>query len=125
MKMFQTKPTRADLVAMILILLLATGMLLLPSWFSSNASVLVITTPEGRFEYSLSEPRELTLTSNGVTLRVVIADGAAYVSESNCRDGVCRNSGKISGSGETILCAPAGITLSVKGGGRDVDFVAG
>jgi len=123
--MFQTKPTRADLVAMILILLLATGMLLLPSWFSSNASVLVITTPEGRFEYSLSEPRELTLTSNGVTLRVVIADGAAYVSESNCRDGVCRNSGKISGSGETILCAPAGITLSVKGGGRDVDFVAG
>ena len=84
-----------------------------------------ITTPDGVQVYSLSEARELTFSSNGVTLTVVIENGEVFVKESDCPDGVCVAGGRISKSGETILCAPAKILLTVKGGDGNVDFVAG
>jgi hypothetical protein len=75
--------------------------------------------------YPLSQNDCFEIVSQGITLSVVIEDGAAYVKESTCPDGVCRSTRSISKSGETVLCAPAGVTLTVRGGDGDVDFVAG
>ena len=123
--MLQTKITWQDVAVLLLVLLVALAMILIPVLCRPNATELVITTPEGSTSYLLSKSQTLTVTSREVTLTVVIENGAAYVLESNCRDGVCYRSGSISRSGETILCAPAGVTLTVKGGDRNVDFVAG
>lgn len=123
--MFRTKITASDAIAAVSVLLAALLIVILPLFFADEGGVLVITTAEGDAEYALSEARELTLTENGVTLTVVIADGCAYVAHSDCPDGVCVASGRISREGEMILCAPAGVTLRIKGGGDDVDFIAG
>ena len=123
--MLQTKLTLRDIVAAGCILLAAVALFLLPFLFVNEGETLVITTPDGSQVFSLTEDREIVLTSRDVTLTVCISDGEAYVVESNCRDGVCKNSGRISRAGETILCAPAGVTLTVRGGDGDVDFVAG
>ena len=123
--MFRARLTRCDIVASVAVLLAAILMLLLPPLIRTDAEILVITTPEGSAEYALSQPCSLTVISRGITLTVVIEDGGAYVLHSDCPDGVCRLSGRIRKSGETIVCAPAGIRLLVKGGDEDVDFVAG
>lgn len=123
--MLQMKITWQDVAVLLLVLLVALAMILVPVLCRPHATVLVITTPEGSTSYSLAKPQTVTVTSRGVTLTVVIEDGEAHVSHSDCRDGVCYRSGSISRSGETILCAPAGVKLTVKGGNSNVDFVAG
>ena len=122
--MFQTKPTWRDLLAAGAVLLLACALFCVPLTAKTGAYV-EITTPDGVQVYSLSEARELTFSSNGVTLTVVIGNGEVFVKESDCPDGVCVAGGRISKSGETVLCAPAKILLTVKGGDGNVDFVAG
>ena len=123
--MFRTKISAWDVIVSGAVILVAALMLLLPMAFWKQADALVIRTPEGSRSYSLSENREITLTSRGVTLTVKIENGAASVIDSSCPDGVCLAGGSIRYAGESILCAPAGVTLIVIGGDGNVDFVAG
>lgn len=123
--MFRTKPSFGDLLAALAVLLVAVLLLWHPWQASDAGETLVIVTPDETTEYSLSENRTVKIESRGVHLCIEIADGKAYVHESDCPDGVCKSSSAISKTGETIVCAPAGVSLSVKGGDCDVDFVAG
>ena len=123
--MFSTRVTVRDAIAVAVVLFAALFFFLAPWQSREDGTTLVIAAPDGTTEYTLSENREITISSQGVSLTVVIENGAVYVRESNCPDGICRTGGRISKSGETILCAPAGVRLSVKGGDSDVDFVAG
>ena len=123
--MFQTRWSWRDLISVAVVALTAILLLLYPFLNAEQGGVLVITTPEGSQEYSLDQNQTILVESNGISLEIVILDGAASVKESECPDGVCRASKEISNSGESILCAPAGVTLKVKGGQANVDFVAG
>ena len=123
--MFRTKPSFGDLIAAVAVLLIAVLLIWHPWQGRADGEILVIVTPDETIEYALSENRTIELESRGVHLCIEIADGKAFVRESDCPDGVCVASASISRTGETILCAPAGVSLMVKGGDGDVDFVAG
>jgi hypothetical protein len=123
--MFRTHSCGWDIVAIVSVLLVAVLLLLVPVFAMQEGQFLQIVTERDTYRYELSEDRVIELHENGISLTVVIENGAAYVRHSDCPDGVCLASGSISRSGESILCAPAGVTLTVKGGGGDVDFVAG
>lgn len=123
--MFSHRISYRDWIAFAAVLLLAALLAILPLLTARTGALLVVTTPEGEMLYPLSQNDCFEIVSQGITLSVVIEDGAAYVKESTCPDGVCRSTRPISKSGETVLCAPAGVTLTVRGGDGDVDFVAG
>ena len=123
--MFSHRISYRDWIAFAAVLLLAALLAILPLLTARTGALLVVTTPEGEMLYPLSQNDCFDIVSQGITLSVVIEDGAAYVKESTCPDGVCRSTRSISKSGETVLCAPAGVTLTVRGGDGDVDFVAG
>lgn len=123
--MFRTKFGLGDVIAAVAVLLVAVLLLWHPWQRSDAGKTVVIVTPDETFEYALSENRKIQIESRGVHLYIEIADGKAFVYESDCPDGVCVASAAISNTGETILCAPAGVSLVVKGGDGDVDFVAG
>ena len=123
--MFRTKLSFGDAIAAVAVLLVAVLLLWHPWQRSNDGETLVIVTPDATMEYSLSENRTIEIESRGVHLCIEIADGKASVSKSDCPDGVCVGSASISKTGETIICAPAGVSLVVKGGEGDVDFVAG
>lgn len=123
--MFRTKPSFGDLIAAVAVLLIAVLLVWHPWQGRADGEILVIVTPDETIEYALSENRTIELESRGIHLCIEIVDGKAFVRESNCPDGVCVASASISRTGETILCAPAGVSLMVKGGDGDVDFVAG
>ena len=67
--------------------------------------------------YSLSEDREETFqTSDGSYNIVCIENGKVFVKEADCRDGLCMQQGKKSDIGETIVCLPHKLVVTVTGG---------
>lgn len=121
----RAKLSMPDFVCLAAVLLLALLLFWSPWQGTEKGELLLICTPDGQQEYALNRDRTVTVSSRGIDMVIVIENGAAYVLESKCPDGVCRAGAPISHSGETILCAPAGVRLTVKGGEKDVDFVAG
>lgn len=56
---------------------------------------------------------------------LVIKDGKAYVESANCRDGICAAHRPISKRGESIVCLPHKVVITVKlAGGDGPDVVA-
>ena len=109
-----------DVLAILFVLVIAVLlMFFLPS---SNGGVVKITTNDDIYTYSLYEDRIIELSENGIKLTVVIENGCVYVSDSDCRDGICKSHGKIKDKG-CIVCLPAGVVIETDGG--EVDAVAG
>lgn len=123
--MFRTRPSIWDVITAVGVILIAILLLLSPLLWRESGTILVVSSPNGTQEYTLAENREIEITSGEYTLCIEICDGAARVKESNCPDGICLATPAVSRAGESVICAPAGVRLSVKGGDSDVDFVAG
>ena len=64
-------------------------------------------------EYSLSENGEYTLLNGQVIL--VIENGEAYIEYADCPDRVCVRTGRISRVGESIICLPNKLSITVTG----------
>ncbi len=123
--MFRTRLNLRDVWIIVVVLVIAVLLLTLPMLNGRDGELLEIVTPQGTQIYDLDESCQVTVESRGYRLTIVIADGKAFVIESDCPDGICRESHAISRPGESILCAPAGVRLGVRGGEGDVDYVAG
>lgn len=125
--MFSSKLSVFDGIVIAVILALAVLLFFRPFQAQADGASLLVVTPEGSSQYDLSVDRVFALTSRGVTLTVEIFDGRARVSESDCPDRICVSGGWIAKSGETVVCAPAGVRLTVlaEGGTENVDFIAG
>ena len=62
---------------------------------------------------------------NGGTNTLVIENGEVYVKDSNCPDHICENTGKIKHVGQTIICLPNRLTVTIIGESDEVvDFVS-
>lgn len=69
-------------------------------------------------EYSLSEDREVRIAEKeaGGSNVLVIKDGRAYVSEADCPDKLCVKQKSISHTGESIVCLPHKLVITITGG---------
>ncbi len=69
--------------------------------------------------------REIT-TGNGGTNTLIIKDGYAKMTAANCPDGICKNHMKIKRNGESIICLPHKVVVTVvnKNEQDEVDAVA-
>lgn len=68
---------------------------------------------------------EGTFPLNGGTNVLVIEDGTAYLNYSNCPDHTCERTGKIHYVGQTIICLPNRLSITIKGEASDgVDLVS-
>ncbi len=129
--MFRTRFSFADVLVMLSVLLIASLLLFGSFRSSGNDSSdlrLVIRTQSEVLSYPLSSDRTIPVASGGYTLTVEIRDGRARVSDSDCPDKICQRTGWISRKGETVICAPAAVRLTVtdrRGGADDADSVIG
>lgn len=64
----------------------------------------------------LSKDGEYEYKSFYGTNTLVIKDGKAWVTSSSCKDHICENTGKISKVGETIICLPNTLFITVTDG---------
>lgn len=74
-------------------------------------------------EYSLSDDGEYSL--NGGTNVLVIKNGEAYLSYAECPDKTCVRTGRIKYVGQSIICLPNRLSVTVVGDSSDgVDLVS-
>ena len=106
-------------------ILLATGILLLAAIcflifsFSMKEGKYALVTVDGEqvYKHSLNEDDETVIlganSSNGEQNVLAIKDGKAFVKSANCPDKICVSHRKISKTGETIVCLPHKVVVSV------------
>ncbi len=70
--------------------------------------------------YSLSEAGEYDVGENNT---IVIEDGCVYMKDAVCPTGSCIRTGKIRYVGESIVCLPNRVVITIEGDGG-VDFVS-
>ena len=118
------KKYRLDIIVIASILALSL-ILLLAVFLSRKEGAVVTVEIDGQLiaEYPLDKNGVFSL--NEGTNVLVIENGAAYFSYSSCPDHVCENTGKVRFVGETIICLPNLITVTVTGSSSDaVDLVS-
>ena len=106
------KPTRWDALVVLAVLLLAL-------------TVSIAIDGETVERCALSNYEGGTYESRGYTLTVAVENGAVRVSESDCPNQDCVHSGAISRAGQSIVCLPARVAVTLEGAASDYDLIAG
>ena len=122
---------KADLIVPVAAVFLSVTVFLLcsiPMMAGDKGGKWVVITVSGE-EYAtlpLNENRELVIPGeNGLDNLLIIKDGYADIAEANCPDKICVHQRKIRYKGETIVCLPNRVVVSIEGGEEgDVDAVS-
>ena len=71
--------------------------------------------PYGKYPLAVDRTVEIRTGDGGKDVNVlVIKDGKAYVESANCRDGICAAHKPVSKQGESIVCLPHKVVITVK-----------
>ena len=119
------KKHRADIIVIASILVFSLLVLAVMTLTRKDGAAVVVEingTEVAQYPLDLDN----TYTLNGGTNVLTIENGTARMSESSCPDHVCENKGKIKYVGQTIVCLPNKLTVTVRGSSDDggVDFVS-
>ena len=120
-KRLTVKPTLAD--GLLILFSIAIGIfvfLMLMLGRDEGAFVRVSIGGDEVSEYSLSVDGEYEFLDGKIVLK--IESGEAFVITSDCPDKSCISLGKISRSGESIICLPNRFSATVIGGDGEVDI---
>ena len=117
-KILGDKKLLADVILVGVLLIVSLSVFLIISLNKEEGAVAVVSV-DGKTvaEYPLSLDGEYSL--NGGTNTLIIKNGKAYVSYASCPDGLCKNQGKISMTGERIVCLPNKVMIEIVGAGED------
>lgn len=107
--------TAADIVLCVIIAAVSVSVPLLRNAFPARGESVTVSCGGERTVYPISENRVIDIESNGERLKIVIDSGTVYVEESTCRDGICVKAGRISRPGDSLICVPAGVSVTVNG----------
>ena len=125
--MRRLKTHRNDLL-LVAVLLLLGGALALVLWLTRQAGGTVTVQIGGKvvMELPLNEDTQIILGEGEHTNTLVIRDGTAQVAEASCPDQICVRQGAIRYAGESIVCLPHRLAVTVEGGPPpDLDGTAG
>ena len=115
---------RIDIIVIASLLLLSLLALLFVTLTRKEGAAVEITVGgDVVATYSLFKNGEYEL--NGGTNTLIIENGVAYMDYSSCPDHVCERKGKIRYAGQTIVCLPNKLTVTIIGEtDESVDFVS-
>ncbi|MBQ8509943.1 MAG: NusG domain II-containing protein [Clostridia bacterium] len=117
-----------DLAAAGLVLLLAV-LAALPLLARDEGGSVRIVYDGGTLTLPLDEDCTREFISGGHTLVIAVENGGARVSDADCPDRLCVNSGVISRAGESVICLPGRLLMEITGSpdaaDTEVDGVAG
>lgn len=111
------KKVRNDIILIVAVLILAiSAFAVFLSSLKDGQYVIVSVNGEEKYRYSLTENTEFSVNTgeNGENINhIVIKDKKVYINKADCRDKICVNHRAISKSGETIVCLPHKVVVSI------------
>ena len=103
-----------------LVLLSLLALFLLPR---EDGATAVVRTPDGKYCLPLDVDTELVVESALGRNVIVIKDGTARIAEADCPDASCIHMGVISRRGETVVCLPHQVSISIEDAHEGVDAI--
>ena len=103
--------TKKDLILLFVVLLAGVvGIIIMNSADEGKRAEIIV---DGKTTEIISLDEAYEKQINGVV--ICCEKGEIYIKESNCPDKVCMRSGRISKSGESIICAPNRVAVKING----------
>lgn len=118
------KMKKNDVVLVGVIVVIAMVALIMINVFVKKDGKVAVITVDGQVYATLELSKDTELEIQGIDggmNKLKIYDGKAYMVEADCPDKVCINQGKISKTGETIVCLPHKVVIEIKGKDAEVD----
>ena len=110
----QNKKIRNDIIFIICLVLVVLIAGLCLFFFKTEGNIATVTV-DGELwgKYSLNEDTTVEIkTERGVNI-LVIKDGYAYVIEASCPDGICSSHKPVKYEGQSIICLPNKVVITV------------
>lgn len=104
------------ILAVVLIVIAVAGLVFWTLYRTEGTYVAVKVDGEVKQTYSLTENREVVITTGEDNEHVnvlVIRDGKAYVKQADCPDSICVKTRAASYVGETIVCLPHKLVIEI------------
>lgn len=112
------------LIFVILVLCIITYIVIQFVVKKDGSMVIIKVDGQIRHELRLNEDTEVTVQGyQGGNNVMIIKDGWVSMTEADCPDKLCVNMGKISRTGETIVCLPHRVVVEIYGTALGVDSV--
>ena len=114
--------------ALLILIVIAAAVIGTAMWFMRNSKQAdkVTIKVDGNVIYSeaLSRDNEINVDGfDGGHNTVVIKGGKVSVTDADCPDKVCMNTGEIDSVGQTIVCMPHRVVVEIEGSAQEVDSV--
>lgn len=125
MKLINSFFTKADLILMAAIVIIGLGISIFLAAGSHQGNKVEIT-KDGKLwgTYSLDGEHKITIR-DGKELNVVkISGGKVTMESANCKNQVCVHHSPVSRTGESIVCLPHKIVVSIKGEDNEYDTIS-
>ncbi len=107
------KMKKMDFILVLTVVILAIGGFLLYNLLGQREAGLVVVEVDGDVfgEYKLHENQEVLINDTNV---LIIENGEASMYEADCPDQICVEHVSISKNGETIVCLPNKVVVTIK-----------
>ena len=122
-------PTKYDALVVLAVLLLA-GALGARVWFApaQNGAEIVVSVGGAEVEHLPLAPAERSYTNRGYTVHLVVDNSGAWIDDADCPTQDCVRTGKIARAGQSVVCLPARIVVTIEGAAQNTasyDAIAG
>ena len=121
------KKHKNDILLVLAAFVLGAAFLVYTQFFrSEGAEVVVSVDGEEQYRLPLGENNFLIIGDEEKYNVLVISEGEAYIEDASCPDHVCVKSGRVNLDGQTIVCLPNKVVITIVGGEADeLDAVVG
>ena len=114
---------KRDIILVLSMVIIAAAAFLIINYAVKKGGRYAVIKVDGQVIKTLDLNREeTTIEVNGYqggVNRIVIKDGKVSMTEADCPDELCVKTGKISRTGETIVCLPHRVVVEIKGSQED------
>ena len=126
----ELRPNRYDALVVLVVLALAAALAVRPFLAArapQSGALTVVVSADGQEldRLPLAQFGTHTYANNGYTLTVTATGGAVSVTQSDCPGQDCVHTGAISRAGQSIVCLPAQVVISIVSTSSAVDAVLG
>ncbi|HBA92985.1 MAG TPA: NusG domain II-containing protein [Ruminococcaceae bacterium] len=120
---------KADFIIIGVVAVIVSVLAFFLYFVNADSGSVVIVEKDGEVieTLSLEQDAERVYEFDGETNTLVIEDGKAKITDANCPDGICSQHKSINKSGESIICLPHKLVVTVsndKENDDDIDAVA-